>query len=180
MLQNPGWDWTVMSLCRADDRDRSVKFQEVCQCLGAQGIITDLDDSSPLKPVDPPREIGWRIRHHLVGRDWNLVVTHGRNGEYGHQRHMEVNGEVLRLATSGVLVCRELWTFAYVCDAQTGHCIASQGCDIRLPLTEQQLRQKHRIVREMYGYGQDSFEVRACISPEGFHRRLIGQGGQRQ
>jgi hypothetical protein len=170
ILQNPDWDWTILSLCRAKDRDRHPKFDRVCEHLQAQGIISDLDDSNPPKPIYPPGDIGWRIRQHACDRDWNLCLTHGANGEYGHPRHREVHGEVLRLAANGLLRCGEVWTFAYSCSPKTGYCLARREADIRIALTEQQLAEKKRIVREMYGYGQDSFEVHACISPEAFHR----------
>jgi LmbE family N-acetylglucosaminyl deacetylase len=170
VLRHPNWDWTILSLCRAADRDRRPKFDRVCEHLQAQGIISDLDDGNPLRTIYPPADIGWRIRQHAGNQDWDLCVTHGANGEYGHPRHVEIHGEVLRLVANGLLQCGELWTFAYNCDAQTGSCIAQRDADVRVALTDEQLTEKKRVIREMYGYGPDSFEVRACASPEAFHR----------
>jgi len=170
ILQNPEWDWTVLSLCRAADRDRDPKFRQVCEHLGANGIISDLDDGNPLKPIYPPADIGWRIRQHTQAREWDLCITHGANGEYGHPRHREIHSEVVRLFANGLVRCNELWTFACVCDAKTGHCLARRDADVQIELTVEQLAEKKRIVRELYGYEADSFEVRACTSPEGFRR----------
>jgi hypothetical protein len=170
ILRHPDWDWTILSLCRATDRDRRPKFHRVCEHLQAEALICDLDDSSPLRPTYPPGDIGWRIRQHVGQREWGLCITHGANGEYGHLRHTEIHGEVLRLAANGLLPCRQVWTFAYICDPQTGLCLPRRDADIRIALTDQQLAEKKRIVHEMYGYGEDSFEVRACTSPEAFHR----------
>ena len=170
ILRNPEWDWTVLCLCRASDRDRRGKFQALCETLDIAGHILGLDDGNPLERIDPAREIGRRIREHLCDVEWDLCMTHGRNGEYGHRRHREVNQEVRRLAGGGALRTRELWTFAYECDPRTGTSRPLADADILISLTRQELAEKRRIVHEVYGYGADSFEVRACISPEAFHR----------
>jgi LmbE family N-acetylglucosaminyl deacetylase len=176
ILRNPEWDWTVLSLCRAQDADRRPKFQAVCAMLDVVACISDMDDSNPPKPIDAMHEIGRRVREHLCDMDWDLCLTHGANGEYGHPRHKETHREVLRLASSGVLRCTELWTFAYQCDVGAARCRPLPDADYLVALTHEQLTEKKRIVREQYGYGLGSFEVRACISPEAFHRHPLQLG----
>lgn len=173
ILRNPDWDWTVFCLCRANDRDREPKFRNICQRLDVFGCISDLDDGNPLVPINPIREIGRRIREHLPEADWDLCLTHGANGEYGHKRHREIHGEVMRLADIGVLRCRELWTFAYKCDARTGACRPMSDADVLVPLTDEELLLKRQIIQTQYGYAPDGFESRACISPEAFHRQPV-------
>ena len=173
ILQNLQWDWTVLSLCRANDSDRRPKFRSICERLDVSGRISDLDDGNPLKPINPMREIGWRIRQHLAEMDWHLCVTHGADGEYGHPRHRQIHSEVRRLVDNGVLRCRELWTFAYECDRGKGLCRPRGDADMLLELTDEQLAEKKRIIHEEYGYGEQSFEVTACISPEAFHRHAV-------
>lgn len=170
ILQHPDWDWTIMSLCRADDPDRAPRFKKVCHIYGAKAVITDLDDSSVLLPIEPKRDIGQRIVESVGDTSWDLCVTHGRNGEYGHARHREIHAEVLRLVTKDRLRCRKLWTFAYDCDSEASRCRAATWGEKRIELTAQQLAEKKRIVYEEYGYAKDSFEVKACISPESFHQ----------
>lgn len=169
ILQHPDWDWTIMSLCRADDPDREPKFRKVCRLYGAKAIITDLDDSSVLQPIDPETHIGQRIVEFAGGFSWDLCVTHGRNGEYGHTRHREVHAEVLRLVSKNRLRCHHLWTLAYDCDTETARCRPAPWANKRIELTTQLLAEKRRIVCEEYGYAGDSFEVKACISPESFY-----------
>ena len=170
VLQNPQWDWTVLSLSRADDEDRCPKFYRVCDFLGMKGYISDLDDSSPPKPINRHREIGSRIMEYLTLTPWDLCITHGSNGEYGHPRHKEVHAEVLDLTHDGILECHEFWTFAYDCNAESRICQVDPQADVIVELTEMHLCEKRRIVQEMYGYGEDSFEVSACISPETFRK----------
>jgi len=179
ILQNPTWDWTVLSLCRESDPDRHPKFRAVCDSLDVAGYIFDADDGNPLKAIDMPRQIGRKIRDVLSWTDWDLILTHGPGGEYGHPRHIDVHNEVLRLAELGMLRCQELWTFAYHCDPRTGECLALSDADVVVSLTPAQLAEKQWIIRQQYGYARDSFEVRACISPEAFHRhRLTWEGEQ--
>ncbi|MBL7134328.1 MAG: PIG-L family deacetylase [Phycisphaerae bacterium] len=178
LVQNPQWDWTIMSLCRGKDNDRRRKFDRVCDLLQAQGVISDLDDSNRLKLIDPVIEVGRRIRQYLCDIDFGICITHGENGEYGHERHRQVHAEVLRLVCNGVLRCHEMWTFAYACDAKTGACKARHDADIRIELTAEELAEKKRILRDEYGYAEDSFEVKACVSPEGFHRHSITDQGK--
>lgn len=179
ILQHPDWDWTIMSLCRADDADRAPRFREVCHIYGAKAIITDLDDGSVLRPIDPRTDIGRRIVESVGDASWELCVTHGRNAEYGHLRHREIHAEVLRLVAEGKLRCRKLWTFAYDCDMETSRCRAVPWGEKRIELTTQQLAEKKRIISEEYGYAKDSFEVKACISPESFHQ-VGGRGKERK
>jgi len=171
ILQHPEWDWSVLSLSRQDDPDRCPKFHRVCNLLNLQGYISDLDDGDPPKTIDRRREIGSRIMEHLSCTPWNLCITHGDNGEYGHPRHKEVHKEVLDLVRDGILECDELLTFAYECDSKGRICRVNPRAETIVDLSESHLLEKRRIVRDMYGYGRDSFEVRACISPEAFQER---------
>jgi len=173
ILSNPDWDWTVLSLCRADDPDRSVRFRAVCERLGLEGIISDLDDGDPPAHIHLRRQIGRRVMDNVGRTGWDLCVTHGTNGEYGHLRHKQVHQEVVSLVGRGMLRSRELWTFAYDCEASDAACGPSGDADILLTLSGEQLRRKKEIVRNEYGYAADSFEVRACISPESFRRKLV-------
>ena len=168
IMQHLDWDWTIMSLCRSDDHDRARRFRAVCELLGADGLISDLDDGDPLAPINTRREIGNRIMECLPSMEWDLCVTHGENGEYGHRRHKEVQTEVLGLVQDGILECRDLWTFSYDCDAANGDSYLGAYAQRLVHLTEDQFDEKLRIVRDIYGYRYDSFEANACVAIEGF------------
>ncbi len=178
MLRHPHWEWTVFSLCRADDRDRAPKFARVCDALRSAPLISDLDDGAPLAEIDAPREIGGRLREVLGERRWDVCLTHGAGGEYGHPRHVQVHAQVLRAAAMGWLAVGEVWAYACVCDPRTGHCRPDPAADALLALTPAELSEKKRLVRDVYGYAEDSFEVTACITPEAFRRCPPMQGTQ--
>lgn len=177
--RTPRRDWTVLCLCRGEDAERAGRFRRVCARLGVRGIIDDLEDGCPLAGIDVRREVGGRIGRAVGGRDWGLCLTHGANGEYGHLRHRQVHQEALRLARTGELRCGRLWSFAYECDAASGRCVPGRGAEVRVWLSAEQWAAKKRIVRELYGFAADSFEVRACASIEAFRRERIGPGLER-
>jgi hypothetical protein len=175
LIQNPGWDWSILSLCRRDDADRSHRFADVCESLGVRGIIENLDDGNPLAPIQPRRDIGRRVLEHLGDIRWDMVVTHGANGEYGHPRHSQVHHEVRQLAIDGLLDCGELRFFAYEAHNPSGRCVPLIDANVLLPLTGPQLRRKKQIISRQYGYSPSSFECRACISPESFQSMQIAE-----
>ena len=177
VLSHPDWDWTVLSLCRAGDTDRRPKFFAVCERLGAHGIIYDLDDNPEPSPIEPGRDIGQPILKALGETEWDLCITHGKNGEYGHTRHKQVHAEVVGLVESGRLNCKELWTFAYESDARKKTCRPADWSNKLIAVTKQNLAEKKRIVRQVYGFKRRSFENRVCVSPESFFVMCgFGQG----
>ena len=44
ILRNKHQNWTIISHCRASDKDRAPKFKKVCKRYKAKPIISDLDD----------------------------------------------------------------------------------------------------------------------------------------
>jgi hypothetical protein len=71
-----------------------------------------------------------------------------------------------------------LWTFAYECNVQNRLCRPDPHANFLVRLTEKELFEKRRIVHREYGYGEDSFEVRSCITPESFRRSLVKEERQ--
>jgi LmbE family N-acetylglucosaminyl deacetylase len=170
VLRHPDWDWTVLALCRADDADRAPKFRRVCELVDARGILSDLDDGNPLGAVDFERDLAPRIEPHLGGSQWDLLLTHGSNGEYGHPRHIQTQEAIHLLAESSRLRTRRLWTFAYEAVNPIGNCRPASWANWTVELSRGELAEKRRLVRDVYGHPERGFEVRSCISPEAFAR----------
>ncbi|MCE5276715.1 MAG: PIG-L family deacetylase [Planctomycetaceae bacterium] len=168
ILGNLNWDWSVLCLCRAGDADRAPKFRAVCRQLGLAGIMHDVDDANPLGRINPRRDIGEVIVRELGARRWDLCLTHGANGEYGHPRHRQVHRQVRRLVREGVLRCGRLWTFCYCAGPARERCRIRPGADVTLNLSAEEWARKRSLVRDIYGYGENSFEVQACLAREAF------------
>lgn len=173
ILKRKNWDWTIISLCRCHDEDRRPRFDRVCDSLGARCIISDLDDVK-LKPLSV-EEVADKIRSLIPDEEFDYVYTHGLNGEYGHIRHKEIHKAVKKLVKNGEIECGKLLSFSYrkgsagvpdVPDLKIP--IPSDKSDVHVRLNEDNFKKKVSLVRDMYGFGGESFEVLSCNSVEAF------------
>lgn len=173
ILRYPQWEWYVLCLSRADDPDRKPRFDRAVQELGAHGFISDLDDNPVLAQLSTDlQEIKDRITAIAVPRP-DLVFTHGERGEYTrHERHEQVSRAVHDLTGTGAL-SGEPVQFAY--EDRGGLCVPRPAyyANIGISLTPLEYAEKRRIVTEVYGFGEHSFEAAACGEVEGF-RALPG------
>jgi len=174
ILKNPLWEWTIVSLCRKDDEDRAPKFLRVCEALNAKGIITDLDDEK-LEHIDILNVIK-KIISNLPSKEYDVIFTHGENGEYGHIRHIEIHNAVKKIVDDGLIKTKNLKFFSYVkTDIETTvnrglfvH-IANKNSDEYIGLSEDIFKRKKSLIRDMYGYQEGGFEVMCSGKCEAFN-----------
>jgi LmbE family N-acetylglucosaminyl deacetylase len=176
IMQNPSWNWTIFSLCRVDDLNRAPKFKKVCDRLKAKSIITNLDDES-----DEPlltEGIKEMILSNLKEKNYDYIFTHGKNGEYGHIRHLDVHEAVTELVEEKKLQCEKLWFFAYIPSSQRSlHNkeifipIADKKADWRIQLTDKQHKEKLKLITDIYGFIPPIFETMAAGKEEAFNLR---------
>lgn len=162
ILRHRSWEWQILSLCRADDPDREPRFHSAADALGAAAFISDLDDSPILAPLSPDlHEITGRISL-LVPSEFNLIFTHGASGEYTrHERHEQVHRAVKHMVAAGKLR-GELLSFAYEDCGGKHDPRPDEGADIRVALCAEQFADKQHLVRDIYGFGEGSFEFRSA------------------
>jgi hypothetical protein len=130
--------------------------------------MADLDDGpdqAPL-PVEQVQETTARL---LAGSSYNLILTHGPNGEYTrHRRHSECCKTVIELWRSGGIDTRRLWLFAYE-DGNLAYLPrVRDDADRRDVLTKGVWLEKHRLITDLYGFRPDSWEARTTPREEGF------------
>ena len=171
ILRHADWDWSVLALSRREDLDRAPKFVRAVAELGARGWMSDLDDSPVLAALSPDlREIKSRIRE-LPSPEYDLILTHGPAGEYTrHERHEQVHRAVCEMTDAGELHGRVAY-FAYLDCA--GQCWPRPADDaqIRVDLSDAEYQRKQRIIREIYGLADGSFEQSAAGPVEAFNLR---------
>lgn len=176
ILKHKDWEWTIFSLCRKNDPDRAQKFMKVCEFYGAKGIIGDLDDEI-LKPL-PAHYIINKMNEYLEKREYDVIFTHGRNGEYGHLRHKEVHIAVKKMVAEGALKCKKLYYFHY----QAGKKKAPHNPALRIPvprrdaeervrLNNLQYKNKYKLITNVYGFREGIFETLSCHKMESFNSR---------
>ncbi len=174
ILTHPELDWTVFSLCRSTDQDREPKFRRVCARLGAKAIISDLDDNDILDLVDATREAERLILENIKDVAIDILFTHGKNGEYGHERHVAVHDAVNNLIKSKKLKPGAVFYFNYKKNRpkQNPLIISLKNSDIEINLAKKIFLEKKKIVAEMYGYPHDGIDVGLCTNPEAFRLRI--------
>ncbi|MFZ1970678.1 MAG: PIG-L family deacetylase [Candidatus Nanoarchaeia archaeon] len=175
ILRNKNWKWTILSLCRANDLDRRPKFEKVCKLYNASGLICDLDDEK-LGPIEIS-EITELIKKMLPKRNYDLIFTHGQNGEYGHIRHIETHDAVNKMIDKKQLNADKVYFFNY----EKGENVPSP--DLRVPkpikrsdrilnLNNKEMELKRKIIRSIYGYPDEKgFELLSCNKIESFTLR---------
>lgn len=174
ILAHPNLNWTIVSACRASDPDRRPRFEEACRELGATGHILDTDDSPVLKRLDLGRDLCDPLLDLVSDRNWQICLTHGKNGEYGHHRHTDVHHAVNALIADERLSCHRFWTFAYETDDDRNVFPAPEAT-ITFLMANDVYHRKKRMIGKVYGFTPDSFEQRACLEIESFRRVPVNQ-----
>ncbi|MHB9024705.1 MAG: PIG-L deacetylase family protein [Armatimonadota bacterium] len=168
LLLHPEWRCRIVTLCRGNDADRAPRFGRVLARYGAEGRMADIDDGPEQLPL-PDAVVADTILRLVDGRSFDLLYTHGPQGEYTrHRRHEETSRTVTDLWRAGLLPARELRLFAYTDDDRTTFPHACADADVQTVLPPEILAEKRRIVHEIYGFTADSWEARATPAVEAF------------
>ncbi|MDD5192362.1 MAG: PIG-L family deacetylase [Candidatus Nanoarchaeia archaeon] len=160
-------DKTIICLCRKNDKDRAPKFEKICKILNAKGFISDLDDSEEgyYKKITS-EDIIKRILHFTEGKNYDYIFTHGKNGEYGHIRHIEVHNVVNEMLNKKLLSAKKVFFLSY--QKNNDVCSLNKRADKFIRLTDNQFSKKKQLIQEVYGFEKNSFENKCCLSTEAF------------
>ena len=172
ILREQSWEWAILSLCRKDDADRKPKFFRVCSELNARAFISDLEDEHPEKKLESLDEDVKRIEPVAMDKKFDFVFTHGLNGEYGHNRHMEVHKAVAKMVGEGLIECKSLYNFSYVRRENPFMCVPDMKAREIFALKPRELAKKKYLINAVYGFGKESFEFLSCSGKEAFTKVL--------
>ena len=161
--------WTILSLCRKDDKDRVPKFKKVCKFYKAKAIISDLEDEGIMNIKKSLPEIEKRILKEIKKKNFTYIFTHGYNGEYGHCRHKGVHLVVKKLVENKKMVCDKLFFFAYKLSSKKKVVNQTKKLDLVFNLNKETLRKKKYIIKDLYGFSKNSFENVSCLVKETFY-----------
>ena len=168
ILMHPESEWTIITLCRKSDPDRAPRFFQIIEELNATGAMGDLDDGPEQNPLTN-RQVQHEILQHLPSDKFDLIITHGLNGEYTrHLRHEETAKAVMALWKTDRLFAGQIWRFAYDDSGRKHLPRAIQDADIRIRLPVEIWQKKYDIITNIYGFGPDSFEAKTTPREEAF------------
>ena len=168
ILMHPDVKWTIVTLCRKSDSDRSPKFHKATKTFGARGIMGDLDDGPDQLPLDQ-QEVQDAIINLLPATKFDLILTHSTSGEYTrHLRHEETAKAVLKLWNSDRLQTEQIWSFAYEDGDKKYLPRPCPDADLNIKLPDNIWQQKFKIITQIYGFSEDSFEAKTTPQKEAF------------
>jgi LmbE family N-acetylglucosaminyl deacetylase len=173
ILKNKDWDWTLFSLCRSNDSERSPKFRKVCKFYNAKSLISDLDDEE-LRSL-PAKIIIDQIQKNVPRKEYDYIFTHGSNGEYGHIRHKEISKAVEKMIKQGDLKCKKELHFAYkpgtttaAHDPELKIPVPNENAEVKVRLKSSEYNKKLKLITELYGFEENIFETLSCNKVETF------------
>ena len=130
--------------------------------------MADLDDGPDQTPL-LAEQVQRTTARLLAGISYNLILTHGPNGEYtNHRRHAECCQSVVQLWQSGGIDAENVWLFAYEDGGRTYLPRVRGDADRRQVLTEDVWLEKRRLIMDLYGFGSGSWEAQTTPREEGF------------
>jgi LmbE family N-acetylglucosaminyl deacetylase len=175
ILMHPESSWTIVTLCRKSDPDRAPRFFRAVAELNAAGAMGDLDDGPEQSPLDS-REVQDTIFELLPSHIFDLVITHGLEGEYTHHlRHEETGRAVLALIESERLAANEVWKFAYEDGGGQYLPRPVEDADLNIKLPDEIWQKKYDIITNIYGFDTDSFEAKTTPRIEAFKCLVNGK-----
>jgi len=168
IIMHPECLWEIYTLCRASDLDRTPKYFKALSVLNASGEIADLDDGSAQEPL-PEIEVQNQVLEWVEGHHYDLLISHGPNGEYTqHRRHEETSRAVKTLWENGRIDATELWLFAYGDGGRAYLPRAEANAPVQFKLPIYVWEKKYYIINEIYGFNQESWEARTTPKVEAF------------
>ena len=169
LLGHPEWSTFIVTLCRGKDPDRAPRFRSALDQLNACGAMGDLDDG-PAQTRIPSPEVQAAILSLLPGRTFDLLLTHGPEGEYTrHRRHEEAAQAVAALCRTGELRAARILQFAYE-DGGAAYCPRPrQDADLRIRLPGPVWERKYALITGVYGFQETSWEARTTPRVEAFY-----------
>jgi hypothetical protein len=109
------------------------------------------------------------ILQSLPSHRFDLIITHGLNGEYTrHLRHEETAQAVMALWKTDRLSAGQIWRFAYEDAGRKYLPRAVEDADMHIRLPEEIWQRKYDIITDIYGFCPDSFEARTTPREEAF------------
>ncbi len=159
------WETTIISLCRKDDTDREPKFKKICKQYGAECHISDLDDEK-MDNIDST-EVTKRVKEFIQNKEFDYIFTHGKNGEYGHKRHLDVHKAIVKMIGQKELKSKSVFFFSY--ESRGEFAYPKKESDKLIYLDDITLKSKKQLIQNVYGFSKGGFEEVCCRNIEAFN-----------
>lgn len=169
IMLNPKIDWTVLCLSRSDDQDRAPKFKRVAEYLNFKYFHEDLDDLELLPFLKHVRLAKDLIKKNIGLAEYDFVVTHGANGEYGHRDHKSIHEAVNELLQKNQLKSKTALFLHYKKPIKIRPILVPRvQADLTLKLPAKIYQEKINIMSKIYGFDPHGIDASYCTRVEAF------------
>ncbi len=165
---------TLIVLCRGKDTDRYPKFMKVAEFLKVTPYIFDIDDCETGKYIQIPSEdIINKISQVTKNKKYDILYTHGKEGEYKHIRHLDVNKAVNEMLSKKLLSAKKVFYFSYhkMKNNFQNYALYNSNADKLIKLKEPYLSMKKKLIVDVYGFQKGGFEEISSNNIEAFDLR---------
>ncbi|MHC4265032.1 MAG: hypothetical protein ACYSUK_03765 [Planctomycetota bacterium] len=172
ILMHPETKWTILSLCGGSDPELQSRFNKAMESFGAQGIIGhfQVDADETFTQFQAQKAIGKL----MFSERFDAIITHTFWGEFEHTKMASITAKsVLGMTRTGQLMAKQILQFACEKKEESPLVTPVQEADVLIELDEEIMEKKFRIVTDVYGYSQDTIEVKSLSDKETFW--LLGQ-----
>jgi hypothetical protein len=172
LLMHPETKWTILTLCGGDDTELKAKFTKAAEQFKAEPVMGDFNvETEELSSVF---QIQKALSKLLFAERFDVIITHSFWGEYSHTKMASLTAKsVLGMTRTGQLMAKQILQFAYEKKGENLLITPVQEADILIELDEDIMGKKFQITTDIYGYSQDTVEVKSISNQETFW--LLGQ-----
>jgi glycosyltransferase involved in cell wall biosynthesis len=89
ILAHPDYRWTIICVTQNENTPRGRDFLQVCSELHAEGLLLGFEDV-PAALLDED-SLENKLKQIALQKQWQTILTHNGNGEYGHVHHRQVH-----------------------------------------------------------------------------------------
>jgi hypothetical protein len=107
-----------------------------------------------------------RILEITKDKKYDYLYTHGENGEYGHVRHIEVHKAINEMLKQKLISAKKVLFFSYVKTEKNSN--INPNADKLIKLEKPYFEMKKKLIKEIYGFQEGSFEYESCRDAEAF------------
>jgi LmbE family N-acetylglucosaminyl deacetylase len=168
ILSHPSWKWFIVCLCRGNDTEVAPRFYNALKSLKSEGIMGNLTDGLDYKLQDE-KLIERSILELLPPKHFDLIITYNPSGVNNRYfMHEQVSNAVIKLWDAGEIFTSELWTFAYSHGNMGSYPKSIETASIFRKLMKRIWLRKFRIITEIYGFEENSWEAGGTTVEESF------------
>lgn len=155
-------DYLVLCLTNGDNKIRRKEFFKTLEKTGDYGIMLDYPDNPnhikskwEVEKDDIKKDIEYIVNY----KDWDQIVTHNPEGEYGHIHHKFTNKMVTESCVASNLTSKLMYFGKYY---KKNELIKT---NLIASLNEEQSLFKHEIMRDIYKSQCHAYEIFAHMIP---------------